>query len=198
MLWGLRQLVEAGNSIVAYTDFDLTYPVDQLGLHLSALDRPGTGAVIGSRRLPDSHGYYPPAGPTPATNLYRRAVSELLDLDVTDPQAGFKAFTADALIEALSQVVDRGLAFDTELLATVQAGGHRIAEVGIAALHRYVDGQVGTPREYDAMLVAVHEQAVRLGLTPADRATPTADLIRRAGSLAAAARLQLGVVPSPH
>ncbi|MDI5969916.1 glycosyltransferase [Streptomyces sp. SL13] len=198
VLWGLRQLLEAGHSIVAYTDFDLTYPLDQLGLHVAALDRPGTGAVIGSRRLPDSHGYYPPAGPTPATRLYRRTVSELLDLNVTDPQAGFKAFTAEALTDVLPQMVDRSLAFDTELLATVQAAGHHLTEVGIAALHRYVDGQTGTPRDYDAMLTAVRDQAVRLGLDPAERTTPTWDRIRQAGSLAAAASLDLGVVPGPR
>ncbi len=198
VLWGLRQLLEAGHHIVAYTDFDLTYPVDQLGLLVTALDRPGTGAVIGSRRLRDSHGYYPPAGPTSATNLYRRAVSELLDLNVTDPQAGFKAFTADALLEALPRVADRGLAFDTEVLAVVRAAGHHVAEVGIAALHRYVDGQVGTPRDYDAMLTAVRDQAIRLGLDPDARATPTWDRIRQAGSLAAAARLNLGAVPGPR
>jgi hypothetical protein len=49
--------------VIAHTDLDLTYRLDRLGLLLAALDRPGPGAVIGSRRLPDSHGYYRPLPP---------------------------------------------------------------------------------------------------------------------------------------
>ena len=187
VLWGLAQLQGAGHAVIAYTDLDLTYPLDQLGLLLSALGRPGTGAAIGSRRLPDSHGYYPPAGPNPDGLLYQQAVRELLGLDVTDPQAGFKAFTATALHGALPQVADHGLSFDTDLLAAVTAVGHTVTETGVAALHRYTDRHAGTPRDYDAMLRSVYEQAVRHGHDPAARATPVWDKIR-AGGLAAAAR----------
>jgi hypothetical protein len=199
VLWGLDQLHGAGHAVIAYTDLDLTYPLDQLGLLLGALDQPGTGAVIGSRRLPDSHGYYPPAGPDPATLLYRQAVRELLGLHVTDPQAGFKAFTASALHDALPQVADHGLSFDTDLLAAV-AAGHAVTETGVAALHRYTDGHAGTPRDYDAMLQAVHQQALRHRHAPSERATPTWDKIK-AGGLAAAARSQpasVTISPAPR
>jgi hypothetical protein len=205
VLWGLQQLLHAGHTTVTYTDLDLTYPLDQLGLHLAALDHPDTGAVIGSRRLADSHGYYPPTGPTPATRLYQRTVHELLNLDVTDPQAGFKTFDAGALRTALPHVTDHSLAFDTELLTAIQASGYGIVETGTAALYRYVDGQVGTPRDYDVMLAAVHEQAVRHGLDPEQRATPTWDRIRQAGSLTAAAdaatrgqHVDITLIPGPH
>jgi hypothetical protein len=184
--WGLAELLAAGHTTLAYTDLDLTYPLDQLGLHLAALDQPGTGAVIGSRRRPDSHGYYPPTGPTPATLLYQRAVQDLLQVNAGDPQAGFKAFPAAALATALPLVTDQSLAFDTDLLAAIRRGGHTVAEVGIAALHHYVDGHPGTARDYDTMLAAVHRQALRHGLDPNDRRTPTWDRIRNAGSLAAA------------
>jgi hypothetical protein len=187
VLWGLAQLQGAGHTVTGYTDLDLTYPLDQLGVLLAALGQAGGGAVIGSRRLPDSHGYYPPAGPDPVALLYQQAVRELLGLDVTDPQAGFKAFTASALDDALPQVADHGLSFDTDLLAAVSAAGHAVTETGVAALHRYTDGHAGTPRDYDAMLRAVYEQAVRHGHDPASRATPVWDKIR-AGGLAAAAR----------
>jgi hypothetical protein len=186
VLWGLAQLQGAGHTVTGYTDLDLTYPLDQLGLLLAALGQAGGGAVIGSRRLPDSHGYYPPAGPNPVALLYQQAVRELLRLDVTDPQAGFKAFTASAL-DDLPRVTDHGLSFDTDLLAAVSAAGHAVTETGVAALHRYTDGHPGTPRDYDAMLRAVYEQAVRHGHDPAARATPVWDKIR-AGGLAAAAR----------
>ncbi|MFD9605747.1 hypothetical protein [Streptomyces sp. NPDC059970] len=116
-----------------------------------------------------------------------QAVNELLGLHVTDPQAGFKAFTRTALAGALPRVTDHRLSFDTDMLVALQHTGNHIVEVGVAALHRYVDGQVGTPRDYDTMLAAVHQQAVRHGLDPSDRATPIWDRIREAGSLTAAA-----------
>ncbi len=197
VLWGLAQLQQAGHAMIGYTDLDLTYPLDQLGVLLDALGPPGTGAVVGSRRLPDSHGYYPPAGPDPAALLYQRAVRELLGLRVTDPQAGFKAFTASALHDALPQVTDRGLSFDTDLLAAVTATGRAVAETGVAALHRYTDGHPGTPRDYDAMLLAVYEQAVRHGHTPAERATPVWDKIRAAGLAAAASEQPVSVTIGP-
>ncbi|MFD5785504.1 hypothetical protein ACFWH1_02570 [Streptomyces sp. NPDC127037] len=187
VLWGLAQLFGAGHTTLAYTDMDLTYPLDQLGLHLAALDRPGVAAVIGSRRLPDSHGYYPPAGPPATARLYQQAVHELLDLDVSDPQAGFKVFSAHALGSALPRVTDRRLSFDTELLAVLRRAGHTVAEVGIAALHRYVEGQAGTPRDYDEMLASVHQQSVRLGHDLGSRPTPVWRRIQAAGSLGAAA-----------
>ncbi|MGQ4484243.1 hypothetical protein ACN6LM_002571 [Streptomyces sp. SAS_281] len=201
VLWGLNQLHAAGHTTLAYTDLDLTYPLDQLGLHLEALTRSGAGAVIGSRRRPDSHGYYPPAGPTPATLLYTQVVNELLSLNVSDPQAGFKAFTRTALAAALPQVTDHRLSFDTDLLGALQHTGNHIIEVGIAALHRYVNGQVGTPRDYDTMLAAVHQQAVRHGLDPSNRATPIWDRIRGAGSLTDAAApkpLSVSITPPAH
>lgn len=187
VLWGLAQLVGTGCSVLAYIDFDLTYPLEQLGLHVAALDEPGVGAVIGSRRRPDSHGYYPSTGPTPTALLYQRAVRDLLQLDVGDPQAGFKAFPAAALRTALPLVTDHSLAFDTDLLAAIARSGHTLAEVGVAALHHYVEDHRGTPRDYDAMLAAVHRQALRHGLDSGTRRTPTWDRIRHAGSLAAAA-----------
>ncbi|MER5281447.1 hypothetical protein ABT025_37840 [Streptomyces sp. NPDC002809] len=105
VLWGLNQLHAAGHATLAYTDLDLTYPLDQLGLHLEALTHPRAGAVIGSRRRPDSHGYYPPAGPTPATLLYTQAANELLGLNVTDPHVGNSLLTTNPSNSAGTTVI---------------------------------------------------------------------------------------------
>ncbi|MFE4829861.1 hypothetical protein [Streptomyces sp. NPDC056672] len=201
VLWGLAQLLESGCTTLAYTDLDLTYPLDQLGLLQHALDNHSAGAAIGSRRTASAHGYYPPSGPTPATRLYQQAVQELLQLDVTDPQAGFKAFTAHALRAALPQVTDHGLSFDTELLAVLQHAGHPLAETGIAALHRWTDNHDGTRRDYDTMLTAVHQQAQRHRPLPRTRPTPVWDRIRAAGSLHAAShphKSDLTLSPAPR
>ncbi|MFI6883729.1 hypothetical protein [Streptosporangium canum] len=194
VLWGLARLLNDGWPILAYTDLDLTYPLDQLGLLLHRLDQPGVGAVIGSRRTGDAYGYYPPAGPTPTATLYRQAACELLGLEVGDPQAGFKAFSAPFLRAVLPQVHDRQLSFDTELLALVQRAGGSITETGVCSLHRYTEG-LAAPRDYDAMLAAVHAQATRHGLDPATRATPVYDRIRKAGSLHAAAQSATPATP---
>jgi hypothetical protein len=187
VLWGLAQLLDTGATTLAYTDLDLTYPLDQLGLLLHRLDQPDTAAAVGSRRLPTSHGYYPPTGPPPTVRLYQQAVHELLGLDVTDPQAGFKAFTPQPLRAALPRVADQHLSFDTELLTVLRQAGHTITETGVATLHRYTTDHPGTPRDYDTMLTAVHRQAARHGLAPRDRPTPALHRIRAAGSLTAAA-----------
>ncbi|MEU8088614.1 hypothetical protein AB0B57_34005 [Micromonospora sp. NPDC049101] len=197
VLWGLTELAGAGRTILAYTDLDITYPLEQLGLHVAALDQPGVGAVIGSRRRPDSYGYYPPTGPAPTARLYQGAVRDLLHLDATDPQAGFKAFPATALRTALPLTADHSLAFDTDLLAAIARCGHVVAEVGVAALHQYVEGHRSTPHDYDTMLNGVHRQALRHGLDPDTRRTPTWDRIRQAGSLAAAERTTTTMLKAP-
>lgn len=198
VLWGLAQLLGAGHPVIAYTDLDLTYPLDQLGLLLAALDQPGAGAAIGSRRLQGSHGYYPPDGPDAVARLYQQAVSELLGLSVTDPQAGFKAFTAAAVRAALPQVTDHRLSFDTDLLTAVTGAGYAVIETGVAALHLYTNGRAGTPRDYDAMLRAVYEQAVRHGRDPAKRDTHLWDKIQAVGLAAAArSRSQVSVAIGP-
>ncbi|MFE5096688.1 hypothetical protein ACFRCI_41845 [Streptomyces sp. NPDC056638] len=78
-----------------------------------------------------------------------QAVNELLGLHVTDPQAGFKAFTRTALAGALPRVTDHRLSFDTDLLGALQHTGNHIVEVGVAALHRYVDGQGRPPNRQE-------------------------------------------------
>ncbi|MDI5941032.1 hypothetical protein QLR68_23415 [Micromonospora sp. DH15] len=150
---------------------------DRTDLPLAAL------ALLVAHR-PDSHGYYPSTGPTPTALLYQRAVRDLLQLDVGDPQAGFKAFPAAALRTALPLVTDHSLAFDTDLLTAIARSGHTLAEVGVAALHHYVEDHRGTPRDYDAMLAAVHRQALRHGLDSGTRRTPTWDRIRHAAAAA--------------
>ncbi|MEV0846381.1 hypothetical protein AB0J21_10985 [Streptomyces sp. NPDC049954] len=184
VLWGLGQLVAAGAATVAYTDLDLTYPLDQLGVLQAALDTKGAVAAIGSRVRPDSYGYYRPGGPSPTTQRYRTLVQELLGLDVRDPQAGFKAFPSEPLGRLLPRIAERGLSFDTGLLAALSPHG-KIVETGIAALHRYTDAPTGTPRDYDAMLRAVHLQAHRNGRPPEERPTPAWDRYLTAGTLRA-------------
>lgn len=203
VIWGLqRMLGTRDHRTLIYTDVDVTYPLDQLGLLLAALVASETpGAAIGSRRTPDAYGYYPPGGPNATARLYQQAVTELLDLDnVTDPQAGFKAFSADLLREILPATRDRQLTFDTELLLLTRLAGGPLTEVGVCTLHRYVEGATHTPRDYDSMLARVHQQARAHGVRPGHRPTPVLDRIAEAGSLAAAAR-RLGVIrlsPAPE
>ncbi|MGQ4453097.1 hypothetical protein [[Kitasatospora] papulosa] len=129
-----------------------------------------------------------------------QAANELLSLQVTDPLAGFKPFTLTALAAAMPQVTDHRLSFDTDLLGALQNTGNHVIEVDIAALHRYMDGQVGTPRDYDTTLAEVHQQAVHHGLDPSNRDIPTWDRIREAGPLTTAAApkpLSVSITPPP-
>ena len=189
VVWGLGELLRQGCDPVGYTDLDLTYPLEQIGLLISPLTAGSAAAAIASRRRPDSHGYYPPAGPNQVARAYRDAVAELLDMsEISDFQAGCKAFTAGLLARILPQMRDRHLSFDAELLLLTRLAGRTITEVGVSALHDYREGRTGTTRNYDSMLEAVQSHVIAHGIDPTRRPTPTCDLIRATGGITAAAQ----------
>ncbi|WP_460391110.1 hypothetical protein [Actinophytocola sediminis] len=68
-------------------------------------------------------------------------------------------------------MADTHLSFDTEILALLHHAGHTITEVGVATLHHYTAGHMGTPRDYTRMLHAVERHAAR-HLSPHENTPP--------------------------
>ncbi|MBN3554052.1 hypothetical protein JYA63_07250 [Fictibacillus nanhaiensis] len=160
-IWGLYEAAKAGTDIVLFSDFDLTYPLEEAGLLISKLlSERNLGVTIGSRRLDDSYGYYLEEGPNVTAMLYAKAVKELLNLNfINDPQAGFKAVKGSLLLEILPNMRDRSLSFDTELLLLSSLAGFKISEVGVSTLHKYEQDNMGVQRNYEEMLETVESQA---------------------------------------
>lgn len=121
--------------VVAFSDADLSTPVDELPRLLAAVVE-GADVAVGSRRVP---GGPAPLGRGPLRALtsavFARLAALLLPTGVRDTQCGFKAFRADAAraIVALAEV--DGFAFDAEWLALARRLRLRIVEVPVKWRH---------------------------------------------------------------
>ena len=107
-----------GEQVVLYTDADLSTHLGQAGLLIEPIVNGGMDVAMGSRREETSvvikKGKRNVRGKL-FIYLWKRMLSPAL-LDVTDTQCGFKAFRAEAAIEILDDLLERGFAFDVELL----------------------------------------------------------------------------------
>jgi len=105
------------NHAVAFTDADLSTHLGQLGLLLHPIARSAQAAAIASRRAPLSV-----AVKSGSRNyrgllfiyLWKRLLPQLSG--IVDTQCGFKAFRADLAREILEGCIEKGFAFDIELL----------------------------------------------------------------------------------
>ncbi len=118
-LWesALRNPSNRGEHVVAFTDADLSSHLGQLGLLVEALDRPGTKIAAGTRRAATS-AVVKPAGRSARGRLFiylwKKLLPDLAYLD--DTQCCFKAMRADEVAPIVATAVERGFAFDLELL----------------------------------------------------------------------------------
>lgn len=120
--------------IVMYTDCDLAYGTDAIGLVPDYMTE-NTDAVIGSRNL-RSDGY---EGYTflrkLASKAYIKVLCILAGFKMTDSQCGFKAFRGDLAREVFSECEIDGFAFDFEVLLRVNKHGGRIAEMPVKIIN---------------------------------------------------------------
>lgn len=152
VLWGLYEMGKMGKDVVIYSDLDLTYPLEQCGNLIFQCMVFGVGAVIGSRKMEDSRGYYGENGPNNTSQIYEKAISEIYRLKgIKDVQAGFKCLNGRMICDIIKRTYDRKLSFDAELLALCQEKW-KIIEIGVVTIHQYINGKVGTERDYSVML----------------------------------------------
>lgn len=115
----------------AFTDADLSTPIEELGKMLAAFER-GADVVIGSRRVDRKlvrkrqPWYREMIGV--AGNLL---VQLALVRGYQDTQCGFKGCTAPAAIEIFSRGIIDGFAFDIEMIYLATRLGFRIEQIGV-------------------------------------------------------------------
>ena len=149
VLWGLYYMSKT-NDYIIYSDFDLTYPLEQVGNCLELLEK-GYDVVAGSRKLATSQGYYDSKGPNLKSIVYHKIVSESLDLhEISDIHAGFKGLSKSVIKQIVPKTIDRNLSFDSELLSLSKKLGYEIANLALVSLHVYEKKQ--TEHDYDKMI----------------------------------------------
>jgi hypothetical protein len=115
-LWNAIQTPRK-NHVVVFTDADLSTHLGQIGLLINGIVNHQGLAAIGSRREPASivlkEGKRNARGKL-FIYLWKRVIHVLPG--IIDTQCGFKMFRADLLREILQGAIEKGFAFDIELL----------------------------------------------------------------------------------
>jgi dolichyl-phosphate beta-glucosyltransferase len=128
-------MLAARGSVVMFTDSDLSAPIEEAELLLSAIDR-GADIAIGSRWLEKGR-------QTHRQPLYRQffgrcfnAVTRaVMGLKFADTQCGLKAFTREAAQAVFRLQTIEGWGFDPEILFIAVNRGFRVVEVPVSWAH---------------------------------------------------------------
>jgi dolichyl-phosphate beta-glucosyltransferase len=151
-----RAFLHASGDLVVFTDADLTYPVENVGELLVALER-GAQVAIGSRMHLDSRYVVAPTffGKLFTRHFMGRAFNLLARMlvvpGVHDTQAGLKGFQRDAARELATRVQLDRFSFDVELLYVAQRLQLRIVECPVLFLYRKEPSTVRFIRDSWAM-----------------------------------------------
>ncbi len=135
---GMSRALSEGADIVIQMDADLSHPPSVIPAMVDKLRNSDAGVVIGSR--------YVPGGSTAADwPRYRKALSvwanvyvnAILNLNVRDATAGFKAWKASTLQAIdLESIQSNGYSFQVEMNFRTACAGMRIAEIPISFSER--------------------------------------------------------------
>jgi glycosyltransferase involved in cell wall biosynthesis len=130
-----RGVLEAQGGYVAFTDADLSIPIESIGAFVAALDA-GADVAIASRLTAEAREHGPrDLGRHTMSRAFNALVRWTMLRDVTDSQCGFKAFRREAARRLFSwQRVDR-FAFDVEVLWLAQRWGYRVVEVPVTCVY---------------------------------------------------------------
>ena len=158
-MWETCQRVEADKEhVVAFTDADLSTHLGQSGLLLEPLLNGGKEVALGSRRETTSvvvkKGTRNVRGKL-FIYLWKRMISPAL-IEITDTQCGFKAFRAETARAILHDLLERGFAFDIELLLKAeQRSANCLARVPIAWIDSEAESTTTALNPYLTMLKSI-------------------------------------------
>ena len=148
---------EKPNHIILFTDADLSTHLGQIGLLLEGIANQNQDAAIGSRRGKKAVVGKP-------TYRYRRAkLFSYLRGQLTpninhieDTQCGFKAFRANIVRAIICDMIDKGFAFDIELLLKTELNRkNSIAQVPIVWIDSDAASTITDQQPYLTMLKSV-------------------------------------------
>jgi glycosyltransferase involved in cell wall biosynthesis len=132
-----RGFAEARGSVIAFLDADLEIGPENVRRLLRVMESSPTAVVVGTK-TGDSF----PLARRLLSRVFRRAVSWLFGLSVSDTQTGIKLFRREVLEQVAPRMSVSRFAFDIELLVAATRFGHRIAECPVRAeFHR--QGRLG-------------------------------------------------------
>mgnify|MGYP002635691621 FL=1 len=158
-MWETSQRVEADKEhVVAFTDADLSTHLGQAGLLLDPLLNGGKEVALGSRR--ETASIVVKKGTRNVRGklfiyLWKRMLSPAL-IEITDTQCGFKAFRAETARGILHDLLERGFAFDIELLLKAeQRSSNCLARVPIAWIDSEAESTTTALNPYLTMLKSI-------------------------------------------
>lgn len=159
-----RGMMAAQGALVIFTDADLSYPVEAIGLCVEALG--DFDLAVGSRNLPGSEiEITPPLRRRLAGPVFKAVVRRLVLAGFTDTQCGFKGFRADAAREIFSNCTINGFAFDVEVLALARLFGYSVTEVPVRLLMDSSDSRINLttdPLKMIGELLAVRRRVKKM------------------------------------
>lgn len=160
-----RGMLAARGEIVVFTDADLAYPVEMIGLCIAALE--DHDVAVGSRTLPGSEiAVTPPLLRRLTGAAFKSMVRHLVVPGFSDTQCGFKGFKAQAARDIFSECRTNGFAFDVEVLALARLLGYRITELPVRLQVDSSDSTINLtsdPLRMVAELMAIKRRIRRVG-----------------------------------
>jgi len=152
-----RAFLHAGGDYVVFSDADLTYPVDNIGVLVQALES-GADIAYGSRMHAGSRYIVAPTffGKLFSRHLLGRAFNLLVRVlvvrGVHDTQAGLKGFRKAAAERLAGRVQLSRFSFDVELFAVARRLGLRVADCPVMFVYRKEPTTVRFVRDSLAMM----------------------------------------------
>jgi len=136
-----RGMLAARGDLIVFTDADLSYPVETIGMCIEALA--SHDVAIGSRNLPGSDiETTPPLLRRLAGPVFKAVVRGLVIRGFSDTQCGFKGFRAQAAHDIFSNCSINGFSFDVEVLALARLFGYSITELPVRLLVDSSDSKI--------------------------------------------------------
>ena len=158
-LWEASKEQEKGrDEVVLFTDADLSTHLGQAGLLLDPILNDDKDVAMGSRR--ESSSVVIKKGTRNLRGklfiyLWKRILSPAL-LEIIDTQCGFKAFRAEVAQTILGDLLERGFAFDVELLLKAeQRNQDGLAKVPIAWIDSEAESTTTALSPYLSMLQSI-------------------------------------------
>lgn len=126
----------SGNPIV-FIDGDLEIHPRQIKDYLTLFKNHDADIVIGSKRHPESHVYYPFIRRL-YSRTYQTLIKLLFNLNISDTQVGLKVFRREVLKKVVPRLVIKAWAFDLELLVvTNHLGFSKIIEAPVELEYKF-------------------------------------------------------------
>ena len=127
-----RGVLEARGEFVAFTDADLSAPVEEVDHLLRALESRGADAAVGSRALKrELIGVHQPWFREFGGRLFNLLVRLSTGLKLHDTQCGLKLFRRTTTRRAFEMQRVDGFGFDPELLFLIERLGGQVVEVPV-------------------------------------------------------------------